>query len=73
MKKLLLFAVIRRSKNLVEGFMDTVEKRFMRFRKVIYVIGGSTDVAYSDEHQDFNDFLRMQKQVCSLVATLQEI
>jgi hypothetical protein len=66
-----LFGIMKRSMDIYEGMLDTVGKRYIKAKGVVYVIGGPTDVSYDGE--EFADFLKISNGVRGVVATIHEI
>lgn len=69
----LIFALKdKSSKDFPEGMFDTVcDRRYFKSKKgVTYVIGGPTDVNFSEDHPEFNDFLKLRSDIPKVIATL---
>lgn len=68
----LLFALKdKSSKDFPEGMFDTVcNKRYFKSKGVTYVIGGPTDVNFSEDHPEFNDFIKLRSDIPKVISTL---
>jgi tetratricopeptide (TPR) repeat protein len=67
-----LFGVIKKSDNLDESHFDTVSRkiRYFKAKGITYVVGGPTDVNFSENHPEFNVFINMSREAAQVVETL---
>lgn len=70
-----LFGVIKKSADLDESTFDTVsyKMRYFDAKGITYVIGGPSDVNFSDTDPEYNIFQKMSKEAKEVVQTLKSL
>lgn len=67
----LIFAILKRTSSDDENVFDSVgEPRIFKAKGITYITGGPTDIAFPESHKEFDDFIKMKKEVTEVVKTI---
>ncbi len=67
----LFFTIIKKTEDLNENIYDTIgTTRYIQAKGITYLIGGPTDVNFSDSNPEFKIFQNMKKDILDILKTL---
>lgn len=69
----LLFRIVKKTPNLDEGMLDTINgaKRYFTAKGTTFVIGGPTDVNFPENNPEFGTYRQLSSESASVINTIE--